>query len=179
MRAKFKDLLLTRNGEQIVTLTVSEDIRDLYDDLQDVDLDVTIKKHRERRSLDANAYCWVLIDRLAEKMNESKETIYRNAIRDIGGVSEIVCVKEKAFPKLKEGWQKNGIGWQVEQMPSKIDGCVNAILYYGSSTYDKKQMGDLIDRIVQDCKEIGIPTETPEQIEKMKSLWANAPKGKL
>lgn len=171
MRAKFKDLLLTRNGEQIVTLTVSEDIRDLYDDLQDVDLDVTIKKHRERRSLDANAYCWVLIDRLAEKMNESKETIYRNAIRDIGGVSEIVCVKEKAFTKLKEGWQKNGIGWQVEQMPSKIDGCVNAILYYGSSTYDKKQMGDLIDRIVQDCKEIGIPTETPEQIANLKSLW--------
>lgn len=171
MRAKFKDLLLTRNGEQIVTLTVSEDIRDLYDDLQDVDIDVTIKKHRERRSLDANAYCWVLIDRLAEKMNESKETIYRNAIRDIGGVSEIVCVKEKAFPKLKEGWQKNGIGWQVEQMPSKIDGCVNAILYYGSSTYDKKQMGDLIDRIVQDCKEIGIPTETPEQIANLKSLW--------
>ena len=30
--------------------------------------DVDIKEHREKRSLDANAYFWVLVDRLAEKL---------------------------------------------------------------------------------------------------------------
>lgn len=29
-------------------------------------LDIQIDKHRQRRSLDANAYCWVLLDKLVQ-----------------------------------------------------------------------------------------------------------------
>ena len=36
--------------------------------------DVEIKEHREKRSLDANAYFWVLVDRLAETLIIGKET---------------------------------------------------------------------------------------------------------
>ena len=133
--------------------------------------DVAIKLHREKRSLDANAYAWVLIDRLAEKVGLPKTEIYRQYIREIGGVSETVCVLEKAAEKLVDGWEKHGIGWQTETVQSKIDGCVNVILYFGSSTYDTAQMSRLIDLIVHDCKEQGIETMTPFELDALKERW--------
>ncbi len=176
MTGRLKDLTFGRNGEQIITLTVRADFREEFDSLKDCDVDVEIKKHRKKRTVDANAYCWVLIDKLADKLSIDKREVYREAIRSIGGVSEIVCVRAEAYEKLKQIWTSKGIGWQVEKLPSKLDGCINAVLYYGSSTYDTEQMSRLIDNLVQDCKAVGIPTETPEQIEKIKSLWATAPK---
>lgn len=132
---------------------------------------VTVKEQRKGRSLDANAYCWVLLDKLAEKLSIPKTEIYRRYIREIGGNSETVCVLEKAADKLCEGWEHNGIGWQAERIPSKIEGCVNVVLYYGSSTYDTKQMSRLIDMVVQDCKSFGIETLTPQELDRMKDRW--------
>ena len=144
----------------------------MFDELHECEkLSIKIAKYREKRSLDANAYFWVLADKLAAKMNITKEEVYRNAIKNIGGVSETVCVQNKAVEKLCQGWSKNGIGWQTDTMPSKIEGCTNVVLYYGSSTYDKAQMSRLIDNIVQDCQSVGIPTETPNKISDMLSLW--------
>jgi SNF2 family DNA or RNA helicase len=148
------------------------DFKQLVDDMNGLDkLSIEIKPYRARRSLDANAYCWVLMDRLAEKLNESKENVYREYIKHIGGNSEIVCVKNNAVERLCEGWSKNGIGWQTDTFPSKIEGCTNVILYYGSSTYDSSQMTRLLDLIIQDCKQQGIPVETPDEIARLKSLW--------
>ena len=162
------------SGKPKITLELNEKQAAMvvYDELKECEkLSIKISKYRNKRSLDANAYCWVLIDRLAEKLNIAKVDVYRNAIRDIGGNSEIVCVQNKAVDKLREGWQKNGIGWQTDIMPSKIDGCTNVILYYGSSTYDTKQMSLLIDNIVEECKEQGIEVRTPSEIAKLLSLW--------
>lgn len=133
--------------------------------------DVEIKQHRERRSLDANAYAWVLMDKLAEKTGIPKTEIYRNYIREIGGNSETVCVVETAVKKLRTGWEHNGLGWQTDIQPSKISGCVNVILYYGSSTYDSAQMHRLIEMIIQDCKIQGIDTMPPDKLAALMEGW--------
>lgn len=133
--------------------------------------DYVLSPAKKRRSLDANAYAWVLIDKLASAMRLDKEEVYRNAIRDIGGVSEIVCVPERGFDTLRRCWEKNGIGWQVERMPSKLDGCVNAVLYYGSSAYDTQQMSGLIDHLVQDAQAIGIETMPPYKLQGLLESW--------
>lgn len=132
-----------------------------------------VKKLYKRRSLDANAYFWVLADKLAEAAKLSKTEIYRNAIRDIGGNSTTVCVRDRAVDKLRAGWEKNGLGWLCDTMPSKLPGCTNVVLYYGSSTYDTGQMSRLIDNIVQDCKAVGIETETPDKLELLLEEWGN------
>ena len=108
MTGRLVDLTLSFSGRQRLTLELDGEE---FDQLKDCALDVTIKKHRERRSLDANAYFWVLCDRLAEATREPKEQIYRAAIRDIGGNSETVCVKEQAADKLRQGWEHKGLGW--------------------------------------------------------------------
>ena len=65
------------------------------------------------------------------------------------------------------------MGWLTNTLPSKIPGCTNVILYYGSSAYDTNQMSRLIDRIVQDCKDAGIETLTPDKLDAMKAGWGD------
>lgn len=134
-------------------------------------LAIKISKYREKRSADANAYCWVLIGKLAEKLNIPRDEIYRDAIKQIGGNYEVVCVQDAAVDKLCRGWQKNGIGWSTDTMPSKIAGCTNVMLYYGSSTYDTAQMSRLISILKEACDEQGISTKTPDEIANLLSLW--------
>ena len=134
-------------------------------------LSIKLAKYRERRSNDANAYCWVLIGKLAEKLGIPRDEIYRNAIKQIGGNYEVVCVMDDAVDKLCRSWRRNGLGWHTDTMPSKIKGCTNVMLYYGSSTYDTAQMSRLIENIVEACKEQGIETRTPDELANMLSLW--------
>lgn len=143
----------------------------LIDSLDDKKYIISVKQFRKKRSLDANAYCWVLIDRLSEVTGFEKEVIYRGAIKEIGGVSETVCVQNKAVEQIIKAWSYKGLGWLTETFESKIDGCTNVILYYGSSVYDTAQMSRLIDNIVQECKAFGIETMTPDEIEALKGAW--------
>ena len=156
MKGKLKDLTRNLDGTWSLTLTLGGEIRQVWDKLKDKDVNVEIKKYREKRSLDANAYCWVLIDKIAEKMRIDKAEVYREAIRGIGGVSTTVCVQNEALESLRNHWSSHGIGWQTETMKSKTPGCTNVTLFYGSSEYDTNQMSLLIDHIVQDAKALGM-----------------------
>ena len=134
--------------------------------------DLEIREHRKKRSLDANAYCWVLINKLAEVMRIPPVDVYRQAIQDISGNNEIIPIKEEAVEQFKQAWSHNGLGWIVRDMgPSKIPGYRNLMVYYGSSVYNTKQMSDLIDHLVQDCKALDIETLPPEKLSLLMEEW--------
>lgn len=133
-------------------------------------LTIKVDKFRKKRSLDANAYAWVLIGKLSEKTNIPAEEIYRAAIKEIGNY-EIVCVQNEAVDSLRSVWEKNGIGWQTATMPSRIEGCTNVVLHYGSSTYDVAQMARLITNLQQDCEQLGIETKSPEELLSLLNSW--------
>lgn len=141
------------------------------DELLEADVDIEIKKHREKRSLSANAYAWVLIDKLSEALRVPQTQVYREAVRNIGGVSQYVCIKAEAVETMRKLWEGKGIGWQVEELDSKIEGCVNLRLIGGSSVYNTAQMSALIDVLRQDCEAVGIETKTPEEIRGLLELW--------
>lgn len=130
-----------------------------------------ITQARKKRSLDANAYLWTLLDKLSAELGAPKEELYQMRIREIGGVSDIVCVQNKALDKFKREWESKGLGWQTEEFPSKLDGCTNVIVYYGSSAFDTKQMSRMIDSVVTDCQIIGIETRSPEEINSLLEEW--------
>ena len=132
---------------------------------------VTIKEFRKKRSLDANAYAWVLMNKLADKLNMGVRDLYRHYIPDIPENSQVVCVPTEAVEKLQSGWEHNGIGWCSDTLKSKLPGCTNVVLYYGSSTFDQKQMGVLLDLIIADCKQVGVEYLTPEELERLKGEW--------
>jgi len=136
-------------------------------------LDVEIKQHRNKRSLDANAYMWTLCQKIAEALHTTKEDVYKKAIREVGQF-EILAVREDATESFIRVWNSRGLGWYAEEMDSKIPGCKKIIAYYGSSVYDTKQMSVLIDYIVSECKELGIETMPPEELKALKNEWRNS-----
>ena len=171
MIGKLKDLTINRDGTQNITLTVGADFREEFDELSKGEIKVEIKKYNPARSLDANAKAWVIIDQIAAKTGEHKHDIYRSIIRDIGGVSDTVCVRNDAVARLCNGWTDNGIGWQYETFPSKLEGCTNVTLYYGSSIYDKAQMNTFLNSVIQEAEAQGIPTMTEEEKDRLLLQW--------
>lgn len=131
-----------------------------------------IKKKRANRSLDANAYCWVLCHEIAKELGTfSDEDIYREAIRKYG-MSTIRPEKADLVDDLCRMWDAMGIGNQhVILGDSKIQGYTNVKYYWGSSGYNTKAMSRLIDGLVSDAQELGIETRTPDEIERLKQLW--------
>ena len=165
MTGKLNQVVCLAGGEWLCSFTTRDDPGQIWDDLKEIPVRIEISKASKHRSLSANNFCWALIDKIAEKTGINQSEVYRTAIREIGGVSETVCVQDKAVDRLCSGWEKNGIGWQTDTMPSKIPGCTNVILYYGSSTYDTAQMSRLLDLIIQECEQQGIPTLRDEATE--------------
>lgn len=135
--------------------------------------DLEVKEHRKKRSLDANAYAWVLINKLADVMRIPPTEVYRQAIQDISGNNEILPIKEDAVEQFKQAWSSHGIGWMCRDMgKSKLPGYRNLMVYYGSSVYNTKQMSDLIDALVQDCKALDIETMTPDKLALLMEEWS-------
>ena len=131
-----------------------------------------IKEYRERRSLDANAYMWVLVGKLSGKLGLPPEEIYRAAIRDVGDNYEVMPVRNDALERWQVIWQSNGLGWLCEEIgPSKLPGYTNVRNFYGSSAYDKAQMSRLINNVVQDCKAQGIETMPPAELARLMEEW--------
>lgn len=134
--------------------------------------DLEVKEHRKKRSLDANAYAWVLVNKLADALRITPKEIYRQAILNIGGNYEVIPIKEEAAEHFRQVWQAQGLGWPcVDMGKSKIDGYRNLRAYYGSSTYDTRQMSQLIDNLVQDCRALDIEVKSEEEIASIMRAW--------
>jgi hypothetical protein len=155
-------------GVPKITFTVNEKAELLqgYDALKDVELlTIEIKPFRKRRSLNANAYAWKLITDIADVLRASKDEIYLQMLKRYGQ-SELISV-------LAHIPVAGYIKYYEEAGESTLNGKAfkHYRVYKGSSEFDTREMAILIDGIVADAKELNIPTETPEEIERIKSLW--------
>lgn len=134
--------------------------------------DCEIKEHRNKRSLDANAYAWVLLGKLSKVMRLPVDEVYRGYIKDLGDNYLPVCIQEKDVKRFKQSWTAKGIGWVVGDLgESQVPGCHNLAAYYGSSVYDKQTFCRFLDLIIQDCKAVGIETLPPEKLALLKEEW--------
>ncbi len=140
----------------------------LYNQEKDKQFEIT--ECKKKRSLDANAYMWVLLSKLQEKLRIPKEDIYRDLIQNIGSY-EVVPIKNEAVEKFRQAWSKNGLGWITETTKSKLEGFTNILAYYGSSTYSTSEMTRLIDLVIQECKQLDIETKTPAELQSLLESW--------
>lgn len=179
MEGRLTGFSLTPDGDaQNITVTVTADFRQSYDELKDATVEIQIKKARKHRSLEANAYAWVLIDQIAAKQHLKKTEVYRKAVLDIGGVSETVLVPTEKAKRMREWWEAKGIGWQAVELASDTEGWTYLTCYVGSSEYDTEQMSGLIDSLIQDAEALGIPTITPKEELEMLRKWGRKVEGK-
>lgn len=170
--AQIKDISIdfeTRKPKISLLLNTNE-ISDIEELKNENRLDFELKKHKEKRSLDANAYMWVLVSKLQEKLDIPKEDIYKDAIKNIG-VYEVIPVKNEAVEKFIQAWKHNGLGWICETTKSKLEGFTNVLAFYGSSTYNTKEMSRLINLIVQECQQLNIEIKSKSEIDSLLSQW--------
>lgn len=181
MEALAKNIKLQYNEHQqpeivlLTTLPRSEALQQYQKLKQITDKDkllkVEIKQYRQKRSLDANSYLWVLCQKIAEAIGSTKEEVYRKNIREVGQF-EIVPIREDAVETWIERWGYKGLGWFAEVIDDcKTNGYKKVISYYGSSSYNTKEMSVLIDSMVTECKELGIETMTPTELAQLKESW--------
>lgn len=177
LKCDFVDMQTSQFGNQTtITFRLHGNGFKVFDELKEMEnkgkgLRVEVDVWREKRSLDANAYCWVLLDKIASEIKSTKEDVYLSIIHEVG-VYEVLPIKDVAVERFVKSWEKKGLGWCCEVLgKSKIKDYTNVVAYYGTSTYDSKEMARFIDEVVSRAKELNLETRTSEEIAKMKSLW--------
>lgn len=124
-----------------------------------------IEIHREKRSLNANAYAWALIGKIADALRTDKDAVYLQMLERYGQ-SDVVTVLEDV------PWQK--IFRYAEQIgKGTVNGraFTHVRVFRGSSEYDSKEMAVLIDGIIDEAKYLGIETLPPEEVARLKERW--------
>ena len=162
MKARIVDFLVITPERQRLTIDILGDFREVYEKVKESLIDIKVSKFHGKRSLTANAYMWVLLDKLATATGVQVKELYFDYLKNVGGNMEMYCGKPEAIDRLVAVWEQSG-----NRFPSKLDGCENVKLYYGSSTFDSATMARLIDHIVQDCKAVGIETMTEEELKSL------------
>lgn len=159
-----------KSDKLIISFLVDSIPTDL-EDLQNKNLDVVAKPHREKRSLNANAYFHVLSGKIAEKLGTSLTHEKNRMIREYGqyevidGMIPTLTAKEKYEDKMLD---IEGVHLKVVERPGDT---VKMAVMRGSHTYNTAEMSRLIDATVEEAKELGIETLTPDQLERMKASW--------
>lgn len=163
---KFKSIARDwMSGKWEITFTTNENITGSIDKIKDKLLRITVKQYREKRSLDSNAYAWVLMQKIAEAIQSDKWSVYLMMLERYSRAFTHIIVKPDIVDRVKAEWRT------VRELGEiTVNGMTGIQLqcYFGSSTFDTKEMSVFIDGLVYECRQLGIETLPPEEIERMK-----------
>ena len=155
----------------LLTFEVESSVVNQIDELGQDKLRIKAVKYRQKRSLDANAYCWVLCTKIAEAVKSSKEEVYEEMLQKYGYVYEDDTGYITITVKCSIDMSKIDGHWKYIKDNGKF---ASYLMIKGSSEYDTKEMSHFIDCIVQEAKELGIETRPEQEIERMLSSWQKA-----
>lgn len=167
-------------GEYIIDLRVYQDVTQAFEKFKRCeDLDIVIKKHRKKRSLDANAYYWQLLSKLAEALHVSKPFMHNHLLRQYGqteyydGRFVTVTIPDTDTAQKKADEDEYTHLKPTSQVRLGNDGVMYRTykLLRGSHSYNTKEMSELIDGLVSECKQAGIETMTPDELDRLKGEW--------
>lgn len=170
--------LITGSYDLTIAVHSKKAFQSGYDEVKDEEeLDIQVRKQRKKRSLNANAYFHVLVDKLADKLNISKPRC-KNIMIGRYGQPFYVDDSETAEAVIKTNIPVDRMleNETVHCFPCghKEENGSELVFYKvfrGSSTYDTREMSILINGTVIECKEQGIETIPPDELERMLSAW--------
>ena len=158
-----------KNGKAKLMLELNEkqSAMKMYDLLNQVEtLDIDIDKHREKRSLNANAYCWVLVGKIADVVGASKDEIYLAMLKKYG--QTFVC---KIPNRYVDQFKRSEKYWEEHESLDAEEKAQYFRVWVGSSRYNVEEMNIFVNGIIDEAKELDIDVRTPDQIAEMMSLW--------
>lgn len=137
----------------------------IIDELDD-NKEYELKEHKPKRSSQSNRYFWKLLGELCFELDLDLIEEYKKRVKELGVFRQWEIERDnlKTFNKM---WTEKGIAWFIEIVDIAPNNKVVVNAYYGSSSYNSKQMSKLIDDLVQDCQAVGIETKPIEEINSM------------
>lgn len=136
--------------------------------------DFDIKRHYEKRSLSANSYFHQLIGKISAKLGKSFAETKNEELRRYGqrmtndSDNVVFCLMDSR----KNYDDEEGIHLAPTGHTEERGGVVYEwySIVRGTHTYNSREMAILIDGVVQDAKELGIETMTPDDIAHLKGI---------
>lgn len=167
-----------KTHEALVTFAIKTDLGALEEELNgygDSNLAIKLSKYSPKRSLSANAYFHVLCHEMAKKIDRT-ETYIKNLEIATYGQFDLMENGEKWVIKTNLDLNKM---WEQETLHTKPLGAKQEngadVYFYAvmkpSHTYTVKEMSQLIDGTVSDAKDMGIPTISDAEMERLLNAW--------
>lgn len=130
-------------------------------------LNIEVKKYRQKRSLNANALFWSCIGQIAAELHIDKWSIYLQMLKRYGKYTYI-CVKPSVVEAVKSQWRECE---EIGEIDINGQKSVQMLCYFGSSTLNTKEFSVLLDGVISEMKEMGLPTPETEEIERAIKLY--------
>lgn len=174
IRALAKDLI---TGKWNLQVELNEDAQEARELIRYEKLDIKLKQHKDKRSLDANAYYWVLLTKLARVHGWTNDEAHNRLLRRYGQIERVDGNLLAVYLPDTEETEKDVLSkveYHLKPLPKTVvtrDGEIKRvyILLRGSSTYDTAEMAQLISGLIQDCRDSDIPdSEIMTPFEKQK-----------
>lgn len=172
IRGKLVDHILLAGGRQRICIETGDDFRGEYDRLRDQEISAEIKVYRKPRSLDANAYLHVIVNKIACALGSSDDEVKRELVvkygtveadadgNPVGAMLPMGADIDRYYPYTR--------CYKTMEMNGKAYNCY--LFYKRTRDMDSREMSHLIDGAVWEAKQLGIETLTPDQIAQLKGL---------
>lgn len=160
-RGKLIDLKLD-DGHVVASFMIKGKPEDV-EKYQEMDLDISFDKHREKRSLNANACLWACLGKIADKIHTDNWSVYLYMLERYGKFT-LVVIKPEAIEELRKQWREIKVVGDtlIYGEPYK-----QVLCFFGSSTYNSKEFARLLDGVISDMKDLGLETPLREDIRAM------------
>ena len=155
---------MTGTGEEIIKWLFTQDREQIFD----------VSPHKEKRSLNANGLLWACLGEMANALRADKWDVYLQMLKRYGTFAH-VCVHPSAVEGVKKQWR------EVEEIGrGSINGqeAVELLCYFGSSTMNSKEFSVLLDGVISEMKEMGLPTPDRDIERVLKQLEETNEKNK-
>lgn len=165
LRAKLQNIQPDfKTRQPIVSFSVNCKTPENLEKYKDKDLDIEVKQHRERRSLDANACLWACLGDLAKAMRTDSWSMYLYMLERYGKFTLIQC-RPEAVPDLQRVWRETKV--VGERYAADGDKMIDVLCFFGSSTYSTAEFSRLLDGVIQEMRDIGLETPPDEETKAM------------
>ena len=140
------------NAEAIIQYLFQQDREKVFE----------VREYKQKRSLTQNAYFWVLVNEIANVTRQSKDDIHLQMLKEYGQNQVISVQSNIDISKFIKYFEEIGHG--------RVSGkdFTHYRVFEGSSEMDSREMAILLDGVVQEAEQLGIPTLTPNEIARLK-----------
>ena len=151
-------------GKHFVSFTIEEGNLEEVNGLKNRLLSIEFKDVERAKTISQNRYYWTIVSNIADSINSSKEEVYNQHLLNYGHV----------VAEFKANKEQDLVSNDLHMIRYKSGRKCN--YYYvvkGISLMTTREMSDFIEHAISDARDLGIPTDTPDEIRRLRALWEN------